>query len=191
MSWWMGDGRRGEAFLTMIPETIPNWINGSEVFALDGGVFSKLAPATGLAIYACARSQTKDVENAVQAAKEAQAEWGRTPAVARGVVLLKLAQRRESESEAMAKVIAEETGRSLKEALGEVGAAVQWAFLCGRRATTFGRTMPSGMPNRTARKIREPIGVAGLIVAANTPLANIAWKVFPALICGNGVVLKV
>ena len=50
--------------------------------------------------------------------------------------------------------------------------------------------MPSATPNRTAMTIRQPLGVAGLIIAANTPIANVAWKVFPALLCGNAAVLK-
>ena len=45
-------------------------------------------------------------------------------------------------------------------------------------------------PNRQAMTIRQPLGVAGLIIAANTPIANVAWKVFPALLCGNAAVLK-
>ena len=50
--------------------------------------------------------------------------------------------------------------------------------------------MPSATPNRQAMTIRQPLGVAGLIIAANTPIANVAWKVFPALLCGNAAVLK-
>ena len=50
--------------------------------------------------------------------------------------------------------------------------------------------MPSAIPNRQAMTIRQPLGVAGLIIAANTPIANVAWKVFPALLCGNAAVLK-
>ena len=50
--------------------------------------------------------------------------------------------------------------------------------------------MPSATPNRQAMTVRQPLGVAGLIIAANTPIANVAWKVFPALLCGNGAVLK-
>src|SRR5690606_2736436 len=46
------------------------------------------------------------------------------------------------------------------------------------------------VPNKYAMTVRQPLGVAGLIVAANTPIANVAWKVFPALICGNTAVLK-
>src|SRR6185437_13468090 len=58
----------------------------------------------------------------------------------------------------------------------------------GRRF--YGKTMPSATPNRQAMTIRQPLGVAGLIIAANTPIANVAWKVFPALLCGNAAVLK-
>src|SRR5207244_8816709 len=50
--------------------------------------------------------------------------------------------------------------------------------------------MPSVVPNRQAMTMRQPLGVAGLIIAANTPIANVAWKVFPALLCGNAAVLK-
>ncbi len=84
-----------------------------------------------------------------------------------------------------------EAGKRLPDALGEAGAAVQCArFFAGEGQRLFGRTMTSGTPHRWAMTIRRPCGVAGLITAANTPAPNFAWKVFPALICGNGVVLK-
>jgi aldehyde dehydrogenase (NAD+) len=54
----------------------------------------------------------------------------------------------------------------------------------------YGRSLTSAIEGKQSFTIREPRGVAGLIVPANTPIANIAWKVFPALICGNSVVLK-
>jgi len=54
----------------------------------------------------------------------------------------------------------------------------------------YGRSLTSGMPGKHAHTVRQPRGVAGLIVPANTPIANIAWKAFPALVCGNTVVLK-
>jgi alpha-ketoglutaric semialdehyde dehydrogenase len=63
-------------------------------------------------------------------------------------------------------------------------------FYAGEGQRLYGRTTTSGTPDRYAMTVRQPLGVAGLIVAANTPIANVAWKVFPALICGNAVVLK-
>ncbi len=63
-------------------------------------------------------------------------------------------------------------------------------FVAGEGRRFYGRTTTSAVPNRQAMTIRQPLGVAGLIIAANTPIANVAWKVFPALLCGNGAVLK-
>ena len=62
--------------------------------------------------------------------------------------------------------------------------------MAGEGQRFFGRTTTSAVPNKYAMTIREPLGVAGLIISANTPIANVAWKVFPALICGNAASLK-
>ncbi len=63
-------------------------------------------------------------------------------------------------------------------------------FFAGEGMRLEGRSLTSGMPCKYSHTVRQPRGVAGLIVPANTPIANIAWKTFPALICGNTVVLK-
>jgi aldehyde dehydrogenase (NAD+) len=102
-----------------------------------------------------------------------------------------LACKLKDNSEEMAAVVARETGKCLKDAKGEVGAAVQLGlFYASEGQRLYGRTTTSGVQNKYAMTVRQPIGVAGLIIAANTPIANIAWKVFPALICGNSAVLK-
>ena len=62
--------------------------------------------------------------------------------------------------------------------------------MAGEGRRLYGRTTTSAVPNKYAMTVRHPLGVAGLIIAANTPIANVAWKVFPALICGNTAVLK-
>jgi aldehyde dehydrogenase (NAD+) len=96
-----------------------------------------------------------------------------------------------SRRDQLAGVVARETGKSLKDAAGEVGGAIQLGlFFASEGQRLYGRTTTSGTPHRQAMTVREPIGVAGLIVPANTPIANIAWKAFPALVCGNTVVLK-
>jgi aldehyde dehydrogenase (NAD+) len=93
--------------------------------------------------------------------------------------------------ETVAQIVAAETGKSYAAALGETDGAVELGlFYAGEGQRLYGRTTTSGTPNRYAMTVRQPLGVAGLIVAANTPIANVAWKVFPALICGNAVVLK-
>jgi aldehyde dehydrogenase (NAD+) len=63
-------------------------------------------------------------------------------------------------------------------------------FVAGEGRRFYGRTTTSAVPDRQAMTIRQPLGVAGLIIAANTPIANVAWKVYPALLCGNAAVLK-
>ena len=73
----------------------------------------------------------------------------------------------------------------------ETDAAIaQGEFMAGEGRRLYGRTTTSAVPNKWAMTVREPLGVAGLIIAANTPIANVAWKVFPALTCGNTAVLK-
>ena len=62
--------------------------------------------------------------------------------------------------------------------------------MAGEGRRLYGRTTTSAVLNKYAMTVRQPLGVAGLIIAANTPIANVAWKVFPALICGNTAVLK-
>ena len=59
-----------------------------------------------------------------------------------------------------------------------------------RAQRLYGRTTTSGAPNKYAMTVRQPVGVASLIIAANTPIVNVARKVCPALICGNAAVLK-
>ncbi len=84
------------------------------------------------------------------------------------------------------RIVAAETGKSPKDALGETGGAIELGyFFAGEGRRFYGRTTTSATPNRHAMTVRQPLGVAGLIIAANTPIANVAWKVFPALICGN------
>jgi aldehyde dehydrogenase (NAD+) len=80
---------------------------------------------------------------------------------------------------------------SFNAAIGETGGAIaQGEFTAGEGRRFYGRTTTSAVSNKYAMTIRQPLGVAGLIIAANTPIANVAWKVFPALICGNSAVLK-
>jgi aldehyde dehydrogenase (NAD+) len=97
----------------------------------------------------------------------------------------------ERDAHKVAAIVAAETGKSPKEALGETGGAIEMGyFVAGEGRRLYGKVMPSGVPHRHAMITRQPVGVAGLIIAANTPIANVAWKVFPALMCGNAAVLK-
>ena len=173
------------------PRQIGNLIAGEERPAAGGQDIPVLSPHSGAEIGRLARSDAADIDAAVHSARAAQAAWAATPGVRRGEILHAIANLIEARRQELAELVALEAGKRLSDSLGEVGAAVQCArFFAGEGQRLFGRTMTSGTPNRWAMTVRRPCGVAGLIVAANTPAPNFAWKVFPALICGNGVVLK-
>jgi aldehyde dehydrogenase (NAD+) len=177
--------------MSAYPDLILNLIAGQERPAAGGATVDILSPHSGAVIGQLARSTPVDVEAAVASAKAAQVGWAATPGVARGQILHKIANAIEARAEELAALIALEAGKRMSDSLGEVGAAVQCArFFAGEGQRLFGRTMTSGTPHRWAMTLRKPCGVAALIVAANTPAPNFAWKVFPALICGNGVILK-
>jgi acyl-CoA reductase-like NAD-dependent aldehyde dehydrogenase len=170
---------------------VGNVIEGEEREAQGGSAFEKRSPATGEVISSVARSDGADVAAAVSAARAAQPAWARRTVADRGALLRRIAQLLERDAVAVAEIVAAETGKSPGDARGEVGAAIEMGyFVAGEGRRFYGRTTTSAIPGRQAMTIRQPLGVAGLIIAANTPIANVAWKVFPALLCGNAAVLK-
>jgi aldehyde dehydrogenase (NAD+) len=177
--------------LTRIPARIPNHIGGVAADAADGRTFPKRDPATGRVICEVARSTTSDVARAVAAARQSYPAWSSLTVVKRGEILRQIAMLMRDNRQALASLVARETGKSTKDALGETDAAIEMGFfVAGEGRRFYGTTTTSGVPNKTAMVMRQPLGVAGLIIAANTPIANVAWKAFPALLCGNAAILK-
>lgn len=175
----------------LIPTYIPNWINGREEFADSKKTITKFNPADGTVLCEITASGSSDVQKAVDAAKRAQLFWAKTPPVRRGEILHDIAMGMKNHREKIARIVHLETGKSYKDALGETDGAIALAlFYAGEGQRLYGRTCTSGVVNKYALTIRQPIGIAGLIISANTPIANVAWKIFPALICGNAVILK-
>ena len=174
-----------------IPALVPNLVDGKEVPAESGKTFNKIAPADGSVIAKVARSAAKDVHAAVAAAKRAQPAWADRTPVERGEILRRAALRLKETAGEISGIVARETGKSPKDAAGETLGSVEMAFfVAGEGRRFYGRTTTSAVPNKQASIARQPLGVAGLIVPANTPIPNIAWKAFPALLCGNSAVLK-
>lgn len=168
---------------------IPNRIGGVETAAAD--TFVKKNPHDGAPLFRVARSGAGDVGQAVRAAKAAQGRWAALPPAKRGEILTEVALELRKKRDEAARIVALETGKSLHVALAETDGAVQLGLFFGGEGQRFyGRTVASGVAHRQVFTVRQPIGVAGLIVPANTPIANVAWKVFPALLCGNAAVLK-
>ena len=177
--------------LGAIPAIVPNQIGNADALALDGRTFSKMDPATGRVLCEVAQSSAADVDLAVGRAKAAQPAWASMTVVKRGDILRQIALLMREHRDAIASLVAKETGKSKKDALGETDAAIEMGFfVAGEGRRFYGQTTTSAVPNKSAMIVRQPLGVAGLIIAANTPIANVAWKAFPALLCGNAAILK-
>ena len=168
-----------------------NLIDGRLVPARSGEWLEKIRPADETALCRVARSGAEDVADAVAAARAAHPAWAERTAVARGDtvrdVALLLRDRREEASE----IVSEEMGKPLDLARGETNAAIEMGlFVAGEGRRSYGRTTTASMPHRTVLTLRQPLGVAALIMSFNTPLPNVAWKAFPAIFCGNASVVK-
>ena len=142
-----------------------------------------------LGVYA--RSQAADVEAAVSAAKAAYPAWRKTPAPVRGAALFRMGQLLEKHKEELSRQMVAEMGKVLTEARGDVQEAIDMAYYIA----AFGRlpngaTTPSERPDIFCFAQRVPVGVVGLITPWNFPIAIPSWKMFPALLAGNTVVLK-
>jgi aldehyde dehydrogenase (NAD+) len=175
----------------VLPSVVFNQIGDDLLPAADGRTFTKKDPATGRTLCEVARSSRADVELAVAKAKAAQPAWAAMTAVKRGDILRSIALLMREHRDAIASLVARETGKSKKDALGETDAAIEMGFfVAGEGRRFYGQTTTSAVPNKSAMVMRQPLGVAGLIIAANTPIANVAWKAFPALLCGNAAILK-
>ncbi len=117
--------------------------------------------------------------------------WSRTPAPARGDILRRVGDLLVERKEEISRAMTREMGKVLAETRGDVQEGIDTAYYAaseGRRL--FGRTVPSELRSKWAMSYRRPIGVTGLICPFNFPMAIPTWKMFPALLCGNAVVLK-
>ena len=170
---------------------VANLIDGRVSPARTGDWLDKLRPADESLLCRVARSGAEDVEDAVAAAREAQPAWAERTAVARGDVVRELALLLRERREEASALVVEETGKPEELAFGETDAAVEMGlFIAGEGRRSYGRTTTASMAHRTVLTVRQPLGVAALIMSFNTPLPNIAWKAFPAVFCGNGAVVK-
>ncbi len=170
---------------------IVNWINGKPTRPVVENWIDKVNPATGEQLWKVAASTQEDVHRAVHAAQLGFGRWSLQTPVNRGKILSDIVTAMKERIDILTECVAVETGKSLKDAQGEVGGAIlQGEYFAGEGMRLYARSLTSAMPNKYTHCIRMPLGVAALIVPANTPIANIAWKVFPALVCGNTAVLK-
>ena len=159
--------------------------------AASGETFESTSPATGETIGIFPRSGAEDVDRAVAVAKEAFAEWRLVPAPKRGEILFGLARLLEQEKPALTDLMTREMGKVKAEAGGDVQEAIDITYyMAGEGRRLFGHTTPSELRDKWNMSVRQPIGVVGAITPWNFPVAIPSWKLIPALVCGNTVVLK-
>jgi len=169
-----------------------NFIGGKWTPAQSGATFVSLNPArTQERVGIFPRSERADVNAAVAAAKTAFDSWRLTTAPHRGVLLRKIADVLRARKEALSRLMSREMGKPLVEARGDVQEAIDCAdYYSGEGRRLYGETTPSELPNKHAMTLRLPVGVCGLITPWNFPVAIPSWKAFPALLCGNTLILK-
>jgi aldehyde dehydrogenase (NAD+) len=174
------------------PRVYKNFINGEWKDAKSGGAYENRNPAnTDELIGMFASSGTEDVDAAVNAANNAYNGWRLTPAPKRAEILFRAAEMLVQRKEDFSKDMTREMGKVLAETRGDVQEAIDMTYyMAGEGRRLFGQTTPSELPNKFAMSVRQSIGVAGLITPWNFPMAIPSWKMMPALICGNTVVLK-
>src|SRR4029077_9663014 len=188
----------------MTTPTFANYINGEWVDS--GQTFENRNPAnTGDLVALFSKGTAQDVTQAADAAAAALPAWSATNGPARGNILFKTADLLDRRFDSIAADMTREEGKTLPEAKGEVRRAINiFRYFGGEGARLPGLLVPSGgegaappgwrAPSERGRVQmsagRKPIGVVGLVTPWNFPSAIPAWKMAPALICGNTVVVK-
>ena len=172
--------------------THKNFIGGQWQESVSGRTYQVYNPARKTeSVGEFQTSNLEDTAAAVAAAKEAAAGWANTPAPVRAGVLFKAIEIMGRRADEIARTITTEEGKPIADALGEVKRAmniIEYAAGEGRRM--FGYTTPSELPNTVAYTMKRPLGVVAIITPWNFPIAIPAWKMAPALICGNALVFK-
>src|SRR5580692_10650928 len=174
------------------PKVFKNYINGEWVETRGGKGIENRNPAnTNDLVGVFPASTEEDVAGAVDAASGAFEKWRLTPAPKRGEILYRAAEILTQRKEDFARDMTREMGKVLEETRGDVQEAIDMTYLmAGEGRRQFGQTTPSELPNKFAMSVRTPVGVNGFITPWNFPMAIPSWKIMPALICGNTVVIK-
>ena len=170
-------------------QTFKNYINGEWV---GGDTFENRNPANiDEVVGLFTKGTPADMTAAVEAASEAQTKWAATNGPARGALLYKVADILEKKFDQLGEEMTREEGKTLPEAKGEVRRAINiFRYFGGEGSRMPGMLVPSERDRVHMFAIRKPVGVCGLVTPWNFPIAIPAWKMAPALIAGNAIVVK-
>jgi len=173
-------------------KTYKNFINNKWVVSKTGRTFDNINPAdTRINLGRFQKSDKSDVNAAVAAAKEAFKTWRLVPAPKRAEILFQIADRIVANKEKFSRQMTQEMGKIIAETRGDVQEVIDMTYyMAGEGRRQFGQTTPSELQNKFMMSVRQPLGVCGMITPWNFPMAIASWKIMPALVLGNTVVLK-
>lgn len=167
------------------------FVGGEKVAAADGQTEMVINPATGEWIAEVPLSGQRDVDLAVAAAEAAFDEWSETTPAERSTALFALADRLEAATEEFSQLESTNAGKPIKDAREEIPFAIDcMRFFAGAARTLEGRATGEYLKGYTSMIRRDPIGVVGSVAPWNFPLLMGVWKLSPALMAGNTLVLK-
>jgi alpha-ketoglutaric semialdehyde dehydrogenase len=180
---------------TISREAVRNWnnyIDGAWVPARGGATFENRNPADRDDLIGVFQESTpEDADAALEAAARAYDSWRLVPAPRRAELLFRAAEIFVERKEQYARDMTREMGKVLQETRGDVQEAIDMTyFMAGEGRRQYGQTVPSELRDKFAMSVRQPLGVCSAITPWNFPMAIPSWKVIPALVCGNTVVLK-
>ncbi len=177
--------------MTTTANVFQNYIGGKWQGAQSGQTFPNYNPATGELLGHFPLSGEAEANAAVAAARAAFDKWRLVPAPKRGEILYRVGELLLRRKEEIARTMTQEMGKVLKETRGDVQEGIDMAYYMGGEGRRlFGYSVPVELPNKAGIATRDPVGVVACITPWNFPIAIPTWKMFPALIAGNTVVIK-
>src|SRR5215471_18033233 len=177
--------------MTTTANVFHNYIGGKWQSAQSGQTFPNYNPATGELLGYFPLSAEAEANAAVAAARAAFDKWRLVPAPKRGEILYRAGELLLRRKEELARTMTQEMGKVLKETRGDVQEGIDMAYYMGGEGRRlFGYSVPVELPNKSGIATRDPVGVVTCITPWNFPIAIPTWKMFPALIAGNTIVIK-
>jgi len=168
-----------------------NYIGGEWVAPVDGEYFDDTSPIDGGLIARVAKSNSKDIDLAVEAAGKAADAWGKTSATERSNIMFKIAERIEENLESLALVESWDNGKAIRETMAaDIPLAVDHFRYFGSVIRAEAGQVADIDAGTVSMEVHEPLGVVGQIIPWNFPILMATWKLAPALSAGNCVVLK-
>ncbi|MDQ0351835.1 betaine-aldehyde dehydrogenase [Alkalibacillus filiformis] len=172
---------------------LKQYINGQWVDAKSGQTRDIINPYNQEVVATVPEGDDADAKEAIAAAREAfdHGEWATLPAIERSQIVRKIANFIERDREELARLESLDTGKTVEESRGDMDdIAGVFHYYADIGDKNGGEMIESPMPNSISKVVHEPVGVCGQITPWNYPLLQASWKLAPALVTGNTLVMK-